>query len=107
MVTQLNALYSKQARTEHYEIMKQSWESKMAEGGSLSEHVIKLVGYAQRLSALGFVIPTTLGTHLPLASPPPAYKGFIMNYKMNGIDKTIDELFAMVKAVEGSRKKDP
>ena len=46
METQLNALYLKQARTEHYEIMKQSWESKIAEGGSLSEHVIKLVGYA-------------------------------------------------------------
>ena len=36
----------------------------MAESGSISEHVIKLVGYAQRLSALGFVIPMTLGTDI-------------------------------------------
>ena len=50
MVTQLNALYRKQARTERYEVTKQLWECKMAEGSSLSEHVIKLVGYAQRLS---------------------------------------------------------
>src|SRR3954467_5244171 len=96
MVTQLNALYPKQARTEHYEIMKPSWECKMAEGGSLSEHVIKLVGYAQRLSVLGFVIPMTLGTDILLASCPPSYNGFIMN----GLDKTTDEFFAMLKTAE-------
>src|SRR4051812_31881569 len=66
----LNALYLKQARTERYEITKQLWECKMAEGSSISEHVIKLVGYAQRLSALGFAIPTTLGTDILLASLP-------------------------------------
>ena len=70
MVTQLNALYRKQARTERYEITKQLWEWKMVEGSSLSEHVIKLVGYAQRLNALGFAIPTTLGTDILLASLP-------------------------------------
>src|ERR1044072_8996241 len=107
MVTQLNALYLKQARNEHYVIMKQSWECRMAEGGSLSEHVIKIVGYAQRLSVHGFVIPMTLGTDILLASRPPSYNGFIMNYKMNGLDKTIDELFAMLKTSEASMQKDP
>src|SRR4051812_31285704 len=73
----------------------------------MSEHVIKLVGYTQRLSALGFVIPTTLGTHILLASLPPSYNGFIMNYNMNGIDKTTDELFSMLKTAEASMQKDP
>ena len=79
----------------------------MAEGGSLSENVIKLVGYAQSLSALVFVIPMTLDTDILLASRPPSYNGFIMNYKMNGLDKTIDELFAMLKTTEASMQKDP
>src|SRR4051812_20694575 len=79
----------------------------MAKGGSLSEHVIKLVGYAQRLSALGFVIPMKLVTDILLVSRPPSYNGFIINYKMNGLDKTIDELFAMLKTVEASMQKDP
>src|SRR3954463_515587 len=79
----------------------------MAEGVSLSEHVIKLVGYAQRRSALGFLIPMTLDTDILLASRPPSYNCFIMNYKMNGLDKTIDELFAMLKTVEASMQKDP
>ena len=79
----------------------------MAEGGSLSEHVIKLVGYAQRLSALGFVNPMTLVTDILLASRPPSYNGFIMNYKLNGLDKTIDGLFAMLKTAEATMHKDP
>ena len=74
----------------------------MAESGSISEHVIKLVGYAQRLSALGFVTPMTLSTDILLTSRPPYYNGFIMNYKMNGLEKTIDELFAMLKTAEAS-----
>src|SRR3954465_3101148 len=32
MVTQMNALYRKQARTERYEVTKHLWECKMAEG---------------------------------------------------------------------------
>src|SRR3954451_12434491 len=48
MVTQLNDLYMKQARTERYEITNQLWKCKMTEGSSKSEHVIKLVGYVQR-----------------------------------------------------------
>src|SRR3954466_132082 len=80
MMTQLNALYMKQARTERYEITKQLWECKMAEGSSISEHMIKLVGYAQRLSARGFAIPSTLGTDILLVSLPPSYNDFIMNY---------------------------
>ena len=79
----------------------------MAEGGSISEHVIKLIGYAQRLSALVFVIPMTLGTDILLASCPPYYNSFIMNYKMNGLDKATDELFAMLKTAEASMQKDP
>src|SRR3954468_13352316 len=107
MVTELNALYLKQDRTERYEITKQLWECKMEEGSSISKHVIKLVGYAQRLSALGFAIPSTLGTDILLASLPPSYNGFIMNYNMNGLDKTTDELFAMLKTAEASLQKDP
>ena len=79
----------------------------MAESGSISEHVIKLVGYTQRLNALGFAIPTTLVTDILLASLPPSYNGFIMNYNMNGLDKTTYELFAMLKTVEASMQKDP
>ena len=68
--------------------------------------MIKLVGYAQRLNALGFAIPMTLGTDILLVSLPPSYNVFLMNYNMNGLDKTTDELFAMLKTAEASMQKD-
>ena len=55
-----------------------------------------------------------LGVNLPddsvidriLQSLPPSYKSFVMNYNMQGMDKTIPELFAMLKAAEVEIKKE-
>ena len=55
-----------------------------------------------------------LGVNLPddcvidriLQSLPPSYKGFVMNYNMQGMEKTIPELFAMLKAEEVEIKKE-
>jgi hypothetical protein len=59
----------------------------MKEGSSTSEHIVKLVGYVDRLASVEFGIPPTLGTDIVLASLPPSYDGFIMNYNMNGMEK--------------------
>ena len=37
---------------------------------------------------------------------PPSYKSFMMNYNMQGMNKTIPELFAMLKAAEVEIKKE-
>ena len=78
----------------------------MAEGSSVSDHVIKMVGYAEMLSTLGFPIPGALGTDVLLASLPPSYSSFIMNYNMQGMDKNTNELFAMLKTAEIAMQKD-
>jgi hypothetical protein len=41
-----------------------------------------------------------------LQSLPLSYKGFVMNYNMQGMEKSISELFAMLKAVEVEVKKE-
>ncbi|EMS51979.1 LRR receptor-like serine/threonine-protein kinase ERECTA [Triticum urartu] len=41
-----------------------------------------------------------------LQSLPPSYKSFVMNYNMQGMNKTIPELFAMLKAAEVEIKKE-
>jgi hypothetical protein len=48
----------------------------MAEGASVGEHMIKMLGYGTRLAALGFPIPEALGTDLVLASLPPVLRRF-------------------------------
>ena len=72
----------------------------MEENSSVSEHVLKMSGYADRLSQLGIVIPNELGIDRVLQSLPPSFKSFVMNYNMQGMQKTLPELFAMLKTVK-------
>ena len=51
----------------------------------------------QRLEALGVPFPMEFGTDLILKSLPPSYAGFVMNFNMHGMNKTLGELFAMLK----------
>lgn len=76
MIEALKAMYQTQARAERYEITTTLWECKMAEGASVGEHMIKMLGYGTRLAALGFPIPEALGTDLVLASLPPVLRRF-------------------------------
>ena len=40
------------------------------------------------------------GTDLILKSLPPSYAGFVMNFNMHWMNKTLGELFAMLKVAE-------
>ena len=72
----------------------------MEENSSVSEHILKMYGYHNHLTQLGVNLPDDSVIDRVLQSLPPSYKGFMMNYNMQGMDKTIPELFAMLKAVD-------
>ena len=78
----------------------------MEEHSSVYEHVVTLGGYIQRLIQLGCVIPDELITDRVLQSLPLSYKGFVLNYNMQGMNKTLNELFAMLKSAEVDIKKE-
>src|SRR3954463_1663561 len=78
----------------------------MEEGSSVSEHVLKMSGHANKLQSLGIVIPNSLGIHRVLQSMSPSYKNFVMNYNMQNMDKTLPELFSMLKSTEVEIKKE-
>ena len=78
----------------------------MDEHSSVSEHVVKMSGYVQRLNALECQIPDELAVDRVLQSLPPSYKGFVLNYNMQGMTKTPSELFAMLKTAEVEIKKE-
>jgi hypothetical protein len=70
IIGSLEVLHKKQARTERFELTKALIECKMKEGSSMSEHIVKLAGYGDRLASLEFGIPSTLSTDIMLASLP-------------------------------------
>ena len=78
----------------------------MEENRSTSEHVLRLSGYYNRLNQVGVNLPDDSVIDRILQSLPPSYKSFVMNYNMQGMDKTIPELFAMLKAAEVEIKKE-
>ncbi|CAD6257045.1 unnamed protein product [Miscanthus lutarioriparius] len=94
-----------QARTERFNVSKAFAETKLAEGAAVGPHVIKMVGYTQRLEKLGFPIGPKLATDFIVASLPPSYGNFIANYHMHGAEKGLNELCGMLKTTEADIKK--
>src|SRR3954463_3269401 len=106
IITDLKAVFAPQARAERYEAYEAFFSAKMDEHRSVNEHVVKMSGYVQRLNALECQIPDEHAVDRVLQSLPPSYKGFVLNYNMQGMTKTPSGLFAMLKSAEVEIKKE-
>jgi hypothetical protein len=73
MIMVLQDMFHTQARTEKFNVSKAFIESKLVEGAAVGPHVIKMVGYMQRLEKLGFPLGQELATDFFLATLPPSY----------------------------------
>ena len=72
----------------------------MEENSSVSEHILKMSGLHNRLSQLEINLPNEAVMDRILQSLPPSYKSFVMNFNMQGMEKTIPEVFSMLKSAE-------
>ena len=77
----------------------------MEENSYVSEHILKMSGLHGRLTLLGVELPDDAIIDRILQSLPPSYKGFVLNYNMQGMEKTIPELYSMLKSAEVKIKK--
>ena len=99
-------IFQANARVERYEVSNKFYSCKMEENSSVSEHILKMSGYNNHLIQMGVKLPDDCVIDRILQSLPPSYKSFVMNYNMQGMNKTIPELFAMLKAAEVEIKKE-
>ena len=106
MFQELKLIFQENARIERYEVSNKFCSCKMEENSSVSEHILKMSGYNNHMIQLGVNLPVDSVTDIVLQSLPPTYKSFVMNYNMQGMDKTIPKLFAMIKVAEVEIKKD-
>ena len=104
IVTHLKELFGETIRTERFETSKLLFRSRMTEGSSAWQHALKMNGFLEKLSTLGFVMDHELSIDMILQSLPDSYSQFILNYYMNKIDTTIPELINMLKTAESSVK---
>ncbi|XP_074585271.1 RNA polymerase II C-terminal domain phosphatase-like 2 isoform X1 [Curcuma longa] len=106
IIYHLRELFDKQAKSERFEITKLLFHSKMQEGSSAVQFVLKMNGLIERLASLGLIMDHELSIDLILHSLPDSYSQFVMNYHMNHLKSTIPELINMLKTVELSVKKE-
>jgi hypothetical protein len=106
IITDLKAVFAPQARAERYEASELFFSSRMDDHSSVSEHMVKMSGFVQRLNALECKIPDELAIDRVLQSLPPSYKGFVLKYNMQGMTKSLSELFAMLKTAKVEIKKE-
>jgi hypothetical protein len=74
IITNLKVVFAPQARAERYEASELFFSSHMDKHSSVSEHVVKMSGYVQRLNALECQIPDELAIDRVLQSLPSSYK---------------------------------
>ena len=104
MIVALQDMFQTQARTERFNVSKAFAETKLVEGASVGPHVIKMVGYTERLKKLGFPLGQELATDFIFASLPPSYGNFISNYHMHGAEKGLNELCGMLKTAGNDKE---
>ena len=104
MIARLKEMFQEQARIERFATIKALLSCKMVAGSLVSPHVLKMKGYLDYLEKLGLPISQELATDIILQTLPDAYDGFVMNYNMHNLEKTIYELHGMLKNAEQNIK---
>lgn len=66
MIYHLKELFDKERHTERYEISKELFRCKMAEGSSIRHHILKMSGLIKRLGQLMLVMDHELSIDLIL-----------------------------------------
>ena len=105
IILHLEELYKQNARNERYEVSKKLFRTRMAEGTQVGPHVLKMIGYIEKLATLGFMMDFELSIDLILQSLPDSFSQFVMNFNMNNMERTLSQLMNMLKTAEADMKK--
>ncbi|GJU90155.1 retrotransposon protein, putative, ty1-copia subclass [Tanacetum coccineum] len=96
MIKELKAMFEKQAGVERFDLIQTFHACKQEEGKPVAAYVIQMKGYVDQLERLGYVLPQDLIVGLILNGLTKDFAGFVRNYNMHNMGKTIGELHAML-----------
>ena len=102
MAVQVRTMFQQQARHERFEVMRSFITTRMQEGSSVSSHVLKMKSFVDQLGRLNAPLSNELATDVILSSLPKSYNQFVLNYNMNGWERTVSELHQMLKTAESN-----
>ncbi|GJW99409.1 zinc finger, CCHC-type containing protein [Tanacetum coccineum] len=100
MLKELKALFAQQAEQELLQTTRDFHACKQEEGQPVSSYVLKMKGYIDNLECLGHPVTLGLAMSLILIGLRKEFDGFVQNYNMHSLGKTVNELHAMLKLHE-------
>ncbi|GJU69668.1 retrotransposon protein, putative, ty1-copia subclass [Tanacetum coccineum] len=95
-IQELRSMFEKQARVEKFDLIQSFHACKQEEGKPVADYVLKMKGYVEKLESLGYVLPQDVTIGLILNGLTKDFMGFIRNYNMHNMGKTIGEIHAML-----------
>ncbi|GJR36948.1 retrotransposon protein, putative, ty1-copia subclass [Tanacetum coccineum] len=100
VLAEWNAIYDahneKQAGVERFDLIQTFHACKQEEGKHVGTYVLKIKDYMEQLERLGYVFPRDLSVCLILNGLTSDFAGFVRNYNMHNMGKTIGEIHALL-----------
>ncbi|KAH0781727.1 hypothetical protein KY290_001325 [Solanum tuberosum] len=100
MLASLKEMFGEQNRAAKQTAMKSLLTTKMAEGSSVREHVLKLMNYLNELEILGAEINKESQVEMILQTLPDSFQQFLLNYNMNKTDMSSAKLLNEMQAAK-------
>ncbi|XP_018626862.2 uncharacterized protein [Nicotiana tomentosiformis] len=91
MLESLKEMFGEKNRTAKKTSMKALLNTKMAEGSSVRDHVLKMMSLLNELEVLGVVIDKE-------SQRPDSFQQFLLNYNMNKMDLSLAKLLNELQA---------
>ncbi|KAL0445734.1 UNVERIFIED_CONTAM: hypothetical protein Slati_1701300 [Sesamum latifolium] len=105
IMLRMKDVYAVSDRHIRYAAIKAFFGTKMAEGSSVHSHGVKMLSLVEKLEDLKVGLNNDTYIDVILQSLPPSYDPFIINYNMNGLEKSIHELINMLVQYEATTHK--
>nr|GEV60180.1 retrotransposon protein, putative, Ty1-copia subclass [Tanacetum cinerariifolium] len=96
MIKEIKSMFEKQAGVERFDLLQTFHACKQEEGKPVVAYALQMKGYADQLECLGYMLPQDLIVGLILNGLTKDFAGFVRNYNMHNVGKTIGELHAML-----------
>ncbi|GJZ13937.1 putative RNA-directed DNA polymerase [Tanacetum coccineum] len=96
MIQEHKSMFEKQAGVERFDLIQTSHACKQEEGKSIGSYVIKMKGYMEQPKCLSYVLSQEISVGLIMNGLTSDFAGFVRNYNMHNMGKTIGELHALL-----------
>ncbi|XP_077237242.1 uncharacterized protein LOC143878913 [Tasmannia lanceolata] len=101
----LREMFGQENRSARQIVIKGLVFTKMVEGTSVRDHILKMMGYLNELEVLEVMLDAESQVDMVLASLPPPFNDFVMNYHMNKLSMMLTELLNHLQSIEDLQKR--